>query len=150
SRRCPVLESVTVPVRLGGQIFEFRLYTRPLPLGPDVTVQYYWLDSRPFRHLNSAAAANFRNCVGHWAAAMRTMELGDDLEQQLHYITAVCYALVSGCKSLQHAFKDAYLAPHAAASAAPLSAAVHRRIQDTVSSQDRFQVQQELDQVLGR
>jgi hypothetical protein len=56
------------------------------------------MDSSQFRNIESkASAANFRSCVGHWWAAMGTLGLRGDLEQQTHLVTALCYALV--CRS---------------------------------------------------
>jgi len=74
-----------------GQDFPFRLYSRPLPLGSGVTAQYYWMDSSDFRSLRTEAEAiNFRSCIGHWAASMRSRGLHHDLEQQIHYVLALC------------------------------------------------------------
>lgn len=150
SPRRPAIRSLAALVRLGGQDFTFKLSTRPLVLGHAATVQYYWLDSRQFRHLSTAAAAdNFRACLGHWAAAMRALGLANDLEQQIHYVTALCYAEVCNRKSLQEIYRDAYLAPRAAKLDHPLPRGVSTRIRDIVTSQDRFRVQEELDGVLG-
>lgn len=144
-------ESFQVPIHLGGQDFTFLLNTRPLQLGDHATIQYYWFDSRTFRRLRKQGAAdNFRNCVGHWAAAMQSSGLSQDLDQQIHYVTAVCYALVSNCKSLQATFKDAFLAPKALKDTQPVSATVQQRVQEIVTSRNRFRVQQEFDQVLGK
>src|SRR5438067_1955533 len=87
------VESLTVPIRLRGQDFTFKLFTRPLRLGPYGTIRYYWMDSSQLRAAlaSDAAAANFRNCVGHWWAAMQAAGLGDDPEQQAHLVTALCY-----------------------------------------------------------
>lgn len=141
--------ALTATISLGGQDFTFKLYTRSLSLGP-ATVQYYWLDSRPLRRLgNAASAANFCACLGHWWAAMRASGLGNDLEQQIDYVTAQCYPLVSNCKRLQAVYRDAYLAPRRGNPVIPLPRAVRLRIRDIAASQDRFRVQEELDRVLG-
>src|SRR5262245_38599903 len=138
-------------LRRFGQDFTFRLCTRPLRLGAGVTVQYSWMDSSDLRSLRSdAAAANFRNCIGHWAGAMRSRGLGGELDQQIHYVLAVCYGLVTTSKGLQEVYRDAYLAPDATTAEGSLPQEVRQRIKDTIRSQDRFQVQRELDDVLGR
>lgn len=149
-RRSPV-QTFTATIPLRGQEFSFKLSTRPLPLGRSATVQYYWMDSRQFRRIGSNASAdNFRNCVGHWAASMHDFWLGDDLDQQTHFITAACYPLVTGRKSLQDIYRDAYLSPRVVQAAIPLPKRVHLHIQDIVAGRDRFRIQEELDQVLGR
>jgi hypothetical protein len=82
---------------------------------------------------------------------MHEMGLQHDLDQQVHYVLAVCYALLGRCKSLQNIFRDAYLAPGSVrVGAASLPDDVRQRIQAVVRSRDRFQVQQELDATLGR
>ena len=151
SGRGPSIETLTATIHLHGQNFTFKLFSRPLVLGDSVTVQYYWLDSRMFRQITQDASAdNFQNCVGHWAASLRSMGIGDDLDQQIHYVMALCYPLVSNRKSLQDVYRDAYLAPGRINAAGPLPKAVRRRVQDIAASQDRLQVQAELDHVLGR
>lgn len=147
--RRPASKSLVATISLEGQDFTFKLFTRSLSLGDAATVQYYWLDSRQFRHLDSAASSNFCACLGHWGAAMRALGLGNDLEQQIHYVTAQCYPLVSNCKCLQEVYRDAYLAPRRVNPVIPLPRAVRLRIRDIAASQDRFRVQEELDRVLG-
>jgi hypothetical protein len=126
--------------------------TRPLRLGEFGTVQYYWMDSSQFRNPRTeAAAANLRSVVGFWAAAMHEMGLSQDADQHVHYVLAVCYALVGRCKSLQDVYHDAYLAPNSVSiDTSSLPDDVRRRIQDVVYSRDRSHVQQELDATLGR
>ncbi len=149
--RRPALESFPATIVLDGQEFTFKVHTRPLPLGDSVTVNYYWLDSRQFRHLrNKASAVQFRNTLGHWAAAMRASGWQDDLDQQVHYVMAQCYPLISRCKSLQDVYRDACLAPSVVKSPGSLSQAVRQHIQEIVGSRDRLRVQAELDRVLGR
>src|SRR4051794_632874 len=65
-------EKLTAIIQILGHELPFRLYSRPLRLGPYGVVQYYWMDGSQFRSIKSdASAANFRNCTGHWAASMR-------------------------------------------------------------------------------
>ncbi|MEJ7636876.1 MAG: hypothetical protein WKF75_02520 [Singulisphaera sp.] len=67
--------SLTAEVRVDGRDFTFTLFTRPLRLGDSGTIRYYWMDSSGFRIARGRRAAdpaNFRNCVGHWWAAMRS------------------------------------------------------------------------------
>jgi hypothetical protein len=144
-------ESFTATISARGHDFSFRLCTRLLPLGPDLTVRYYWMDSSQFRSPEcEGAEPNFRNCVGHWAAAMRSLGLKDDLEQQIHYVCAVCYALVASSKGQQSVYKDAYPAPGACSEERSLPEEARHRIDEVVASRDRERVRQELDDVLGR
>jgi hypothetical protein len=104
-------QSLTATLHLRKQDYAFRLFTRPLRLGDYGTVQYYWMDSSQFRNPRTeASAANFRSVVGFWAAAMQEEGVWNDLDQQVHYVLAVCYALLGRCKSLQSVYRDAYLA----------------------------------------
>lgn len=150
SRKPP--ESLTATLRLSGQEFSFRLFNRPLRLGSYGTVQYYWMDSSQFRDINSeASAANFRNCIGHWVAAMQASGCWDEVDQQIHFVCAMCFALVGRSKGMQDVYHDAYLA---STSCNPermsLPDEVRQRINDLVRDQNRFEVQRELDQALGR
>lgn len=143
--------SLTVPVSLHDQPFEFRLHTRPLELGPDVRIQYYWMDSSLFRRFKSEASfAAFRNVLGHWSAAMRAG--GEwDLDNEVHFVAAQCYPLVADAKSLQDVYKDAYLKP---GSTNPTSDSLpddaRKRIRRVVRERDAALVRTELDHVLGR
>ncbi len=145
-------QSWTATVRLAGQDFSFRLYARPLHLRPFGSVQYYWMDSSLFRNFESeTSSANFRNCVGHWWAAMQANGFGDDLEQQTHLVTAMCYPLVCRSKGMQDIYRDAFLAPnsvHLGADALPDK--ICRRIRRIVRGRDGFAVQREMDATLGR
>lgn len=144
-------QSLDVPLRRFGQDFSFRLCRRPLHLGAGVTAQYYWMDSSGLRSLrNETAAANFRNCIGHWAGAMRAQGVAGELEQQIHYVLAVCYGLVTTSKAMQGIYRDAYLAPEATTTETSLPEEVRERIQEATAGRDRFGVQRELDAALGR
>jgi hypothetical protein len=147
-------QSLVASITLGGDDFPFRLYTRPLVLGPGRTVQYSWMDSTQFRITRSRRAwdpANFRNCVGHWWRAMQLQGLGRDPDQIRHLLLATTYALVSGGKALQHVYRDAYLAPRATSpEEVSLPDAARRRIRAVVLSRDRERVGAMLDEVLGR
>jgi hypothetical protein len=146
------LETFTATLHLRGQDFAFRLCTRPLALGDSGTVQYSWMDSSQFRDMRTeVAAANFRSIVGFWVAAMQEMGLHHDPDQQVHYVLALCYALMGRCKSLQDVYRDAHLGRNFTdVEDASLPDDARQRINKVVQSRDRFQVQQELDAVLGR
>lgn len=146
----PPLKSLDATLSLLGNDFQFKLYTRPLVLGDAATIDYYWIDSRHLRRGADSDLANFRACVGLWGTAMRVSGLGDDLTQQVHYVTALCYPLVNQCNSLHDIYLDAYLAPSRVKPASRLPQAIYLQIQDVVKSRCRFQVQKELDGVLGR
>jgi hypothetical protein len=109
------------------------------------------MDVSQFRGISSGAAAdNFRNCLGHWAAAMREAGRHHDLGQHIHYVTALCYPLVSNPKSMQGVYRDAFLARgRTDPTADGLPDAVRRRIRKVVRSRDRALLQQELDRTLG-
>jgi hypothetical protein len=142
--------SLTATLRLGGQDWPFRVYTRSLALGSSGRVQYYWMDSSQLRNPRSEAAqVNFRSIVGFWGAAMQEMGWWD-LDQEVNYVLAVCYALVGKNKSLQHVYRDAYLAPHAVDRSDGLCEETRTRIRNVVRSRDYLQVRKELDETLGR
>lgn len=154
-RTFPPTKSLTATICLCGQEFQFNLFTRPLPLGESCTVQYYWMDNSQFRSLNSeASAANFRNCLGHWWAAMLASGWAsgaDELEQQMHYVTAQCYPLVCRNKTLQSVYRDSYLRPdRAGRSNASVPDDVRKRIGSIVKDRNSNRVRQELDGILGR
>src|SRR5262245_500171 len=144
--------SLTATVRLCNQVFSFRLYTRPLSLGPVGVVQYYWMDSSQFRNIRTeASVSSFRSCLGHWAAAMRSMGCWDDLDQQVHFVAAQCWPLVCRNKSLQGVYRDAFLDPKSLTSEPPsLPDDLRERIVQAVRGRDRMAVQRELDSALGR
>jgi hypothetical protein len=145
-------EKLTATIQIQGHELPFQLYSRPLRLGPYGVVQYYWMDGSQFRAIKSeASAANFRNCIGHWAGAMRASGLGDDLDQQINYILAVAYALVSSDKGPQKIYRDSFLGQgRTDPTSTGLSDEDRLRIRRIVASHDRSQVHEELDRVLGR
>ncbi len=152
--RRPRLESFSATITLRDQAFCFRLYTRPLQLGPDLTVQYYWMNSSGFRinrQRPNPDMENLRNCVGHWWLAMQSLGLGRDPVQRRHLLLASSYPLIASTKSLQQVYRDAHLAMGATTPQdCSLPDSLRQRIQDVVHSRDRFRVQQELNQALGR
>src|SRR5687768_13683526 len=90
--RRPSLDVLTATVSVGGTPFSFRLNGRPLALGPDLSVRYYWMDSSQFRIARarrpSADPANLRACVGHWWRAMQVSGWADDPDQLRHLLLA--------------------------------------------------------------
>ena len=145
-------ESITATIPFRRQEFSFRLYRRRLCLGAAGVVHYYWMDGSEFRDPDSeSGAANFRNVIGFWAAAMRQMSLGNELDQQINYVLAVCYGLVGQCKSLQSVYRDAYLGHQARRAAEDaLPDEIRERIREIVQSRDRLRVETELNAALGR
>ena len=143
--------ALTVPVSRLGHQFEFRLHTRPLALGPDIRVQYYWMDSSLFRRFKSEPSfAAFRTVLGHWAATLRA-DAAWDLDDEIHYVAAQCYPLVAEAKSLQDVYKDAYLKPKSTnPTADSLPDDARKRIRRVVRERDAGLVRAELDHVLGR
>jgi hypothetical protein len=152
SHRRSQVESFDASVSLGGHEFTFRLHTRPLALGREVSVQYYWMDSTGFRITRSRRAAdpvNFRNCVGHWWAAMQAAQLDRDEDQIRHLIMATSFGLISGGKAMQQVFRDAHLAEGATApEEQSLPEEVQKHVRAVVDSRDRQRVRQELDEIL--
>lgn len=150
-RRPP--ESFVATLSLQGQEFPFRLFCRPVRLGEFGTVQYYWMDSSQFRSLRTAAeAANFRAVVGFWYAGMQHEGVHNDLDNQIHYILAVTYALVCRRKSLQNIVLDAYLLPDSSrhSSSASLPQDIRDRIHEVAESRDRMRVQEEVGRLLKK
>ena len=114
SRSTSATRRLTARVEVNRQEFTFRLLSRRLALGPDVTVDYYWMDSSEFRNLRTRRAsdpANFRNCIGLWWAAMRECGYDRDPHEIRHLLLATSHGLTAGSKRLQNAYRDAYLAP---------------------------------------
>jgi hypothetical protein len=152
--RRPRLQTLTATVTFGGTAFPFQLFTRPLELGPDLTVRYYWMDSTQFRitraRRRSAGMDSCRNCVAHWWRAMQVNGWADDLDQIRHLLLAECYALVGADKGLQHVYRDAHLAAKATKpEERSLPDDVRARVQAVVRSRDASRVREELDCVLG-
>ena len=152
-RRSPQrTERLTIPISLGGHTFEFHLCTRPVELGPSVTVQYYWMDITGIRSLNSdAAETNFRSCIGHWRQAMRVNHVMDDPAEQEHYVIAACYPLVCRNKSTQSIYIDAVLDRIGSYRLdVTLPDEARARIREIIQSRDRDRVGLELDATLAR
>lgn len=154
TQRRPAVESLTATVCVGGTPFPFRLHSRPLRLGPDLTVQYYWMDSSRFRitraRRRSVDPANCRACVGHWWRAMQVSGWAEDADQIRHLLLAATYPLISADKGLQHVYRDAHLAPRATApEERSLPDDVRSRLQALVRGRDCQAIQAELDHVLG-
>jgi hypothetical protein len=140
-------------VRVRGTDFTFHLLTRPLGLGPGLTARYYWMDSSGFRVARGRRGcdpANFRNCVGHWWAAMRSLGLGDDPDQVRHLLLATSYALISRGNALQRVYRDAHLRPGATdPTGRSLPDPVRDRIRQAVLARDPRPVREVLDELLG-
>src|SRR5262249_26988744 len=117
TQRRPSLETLTATVSVGGTPFTFRLNSRPLELGPDLTVRCYWVNSSKFRisraQRRRADPDNFRPGGATWWRAMQVCGWADDPDQLRHLMLATTYGLVSADKGLQHVYRDAHLAPKA-------------------------------------
>src|SRR5262245_55172622 len=103
-----------VTIRLAGANFSFDLCHRQLALSPACSIQYYWMDSTGFRITQSRRQldpANFRACLGHWWAAMKSSGRHRDPNQINHLLLAASYAALSGGKAGHQVFRDAHLAP---------------------------------------
>jgi hypothetical protein len=144
---------LTATIRVLNQDFAFQLFTRPLRLGPSGSVQYYWMDSSQFRIARGRRVIDpvgFRNCVGHWWAAMHSLGLARDPIQIGHLVLATSYSLVSRSNAVQNVYRGAHLA---AGSTRPvdesLPDAIRRRIRAVVESRERDRVRAELDESLG-
>lgn len=136
-------------VRLGGADFTFDICGRRFALGRNHAVDYYWMDSTGFRITRARRKvdpANFRNCVGHWWAAMRTRGWHRDPDQLDHLLLATSYAVLSGSKAAHQVFRDAHLAPGATKpTEEALTDATRRQIRKAVAGRDRAWVGHELD-----
>ncbi len=139
-------------VRVGEHDFTFDLCGRRLALGPGRAIDYYWMDSTGFRITRARRKvdpANFRNCVGHWWAAMRLNGWHRDPDQLDRLLLATSYAVLSGAKSTHQVFRDAHLAPGATKpTTEALADDVDGRIRRTVERRDRARVGCELDVIL--
>lgn len=145
------MAELTVPASRPERPFEFRLHTRPLALGPDVQVRYFWMDSSLFRRFKSESSfVAFRAVLGHWVTTLRA-DGAWDLDDEVNYVAALCYPLVAEAKSLQDVYKDAYLKPGSTnPTADSLSDDARKRIRRVVRERDAALVRSELDHVLGR
>src|SRR5262249_25077077 len=136
-----------------GQDFTFRLCTRPLRLGADVTVRYYWMDSSGFRVARGRRGgdpANLRNCVGHWWAAVRPDGAGDDPALMRTALCATSPAPLSRSTALQPVYRAAHLMPAATAPRdRSLREPVSDLIREVVRSRDAGRVREALDELLG-
>jgi hypothetical protein len=144
------LQTLEVPLSLGGDTFHFKLNTRPLSLGPDVPIQYYWIDSSRLRALNSHEGINNYNAiVGYWAAAMREIGCFDHPDQQLHFVLARAYRLIARQKGVQSVFRDAFVETrYAQHGEDALPDDLRERVKDVVQSRNRARLAQEFDDVL--
>ena len=85
------------------------------------------------------------------ATAMRAANVWVELDQQIHYVTALCYPFVAEAKSLQDVYKDAYLAPGSTnPTADSLPDDARKRMRRVVRERDVALVRPELDHILGR
>jgi hypothetical protein len=150
--RLKLPKRVTAHIDLRGEKFTFKLFTRRVPLGDYGIIDYFWMDVSELRNLGSEfSSANFRNCVALWKAVMKDSNLWDDDDQQVNYILAQCYPLVCRSKGMQKIYRDAFLdSGQTDYNPTGLPEEVRQRIKQVVEARDRFQLKQELDQVLGR
>jgi hypothetical protein len=144
------LRRLTATLVRGGHEFPFVLCHRPINLGSAGTVDYYWLDSRQLRAMDSEEGFNnFVNCVGHWWAVTVQEGLGSDPTSREHLFLARSYSLVSKQKSLQHVVRDAYLPPAFDWQQISLPDEDKQRIDRVVQSHDRSELKREIDRALG-
>jgi hypothetical protein len=148
----PRTERLAVTVHRFGQAFDFQLYTRPVGLGPQTVIRYYWMDVSQFRTLASpSGAANYRNCLAHWWRCTQAAGRNRQIDQQVNYVLAQAYPLVCRSKSLQEVYRDAFLGPPRAGQLTPsLADEDRRRIGAIVRSRSRAAVRKELGTVLQR
>jgi len=153
-RRLPVMLEVE------GQAFPFTLCHRELHLEEIGTVQYYWIDSKKLRDLRDAEGiGNFRSCLGLWWWMTIQRGLNADPIQQDTLLLATSYQLVTHSKSLQHIYLDARLRALKAGSTAREKPEIanaltlpdedRTRINEIVTSRNRYRIKQEFDQALG-
>ena len=139
-------------VRVGEDDFTFDLCGRRFALGPGRAIDYYWMNSTGFRITQARRnvdPANFRNCVGHWWAAMRASGWHRDPDQLDNLLLTTSYAVLSGAKSTHQVFRDAHLARRATKpTTESLADEVNRRIRQAVDRRDRARIGCELDAIL--
>jgi hypothetical protein len=123
-----------------------------LALGPDVTVQYYWIDSsllRITRTRREGVSGIFADVLAHHWEAMR-LQKNDDEDQLRHLLLAACYPLVSADKAARKVYRDACLHPNAVTpQEMSLPDDVRGRIEQVVARRDREVLRAELDGLLG-
>jgi hypothetical protein len=153
SHREAKTKQITVTIERARRRYPFALCSRLLKLGPDATIQYYWMDSTEFRNLGSKQhVSNYFNCLQHWWESIQLQGNNDDLDQQIHYVLAQAHPIFCKSKSVQDNYRDAYLhmesVPNDVAKCLPDED--RERIGEIVRSQDRDRVKAELDMALGR
>jgi hypothetical protein len=144
-------QRITANVEVLGRTFAFELCNRPVKLGDHATIQYYWMDSSQLRNCSPAfRTKNYDSCLDLWWFSRQERGWHPE-EEQIHFLLANVYPLICKTKRLQHVCRDAFLESEALEQTTSSLADEDRdRINSIVRSQDRSQVKQEMDSILGR
>lgn len=117
------MERIRVPVLVNGQTFEFPVCRRPLNVGLDRPIQYYWIDHDLLRETRSNQSTNLCDrIVEFWREAMIEAGAFQDSAQLEHYLFAKCHRVLSGNRGMQRVFRDAHAGHHTDERDAPVGA----------------------------
>lgn len=142
---------ITGTLRLGGHDWPFELYRQDVDLGAAGIVDYFYMQPTDFRGKGpERELSNFRSCIGYSLARAQQAGLGDDLNEQRNFVSAVAYGLVNRSKGQQESYLDAFPKPGTIRAGEPVLPEDDRqRIRRVIESRDRTHVKQELDAALG-
>ena len=146
---CRRTQTFRIELPVCGRTLPFVLHSRPLQLGPDVAVRYFWMDTSTLR--SGKDSINLGSCLSHFILTRRPFGAGGDIDDQVLWIAAQCFPLVASDRSMQQVYKDAFLfTSRRRTEVAELADTDRRRIRSVVRSRDRERVLRELDRTLGR
>jgi hypothetical protein len=106
--------SIEISLEINGCSFTFPLFTRPLNVGLDSLIQYYWIDHSLLRESAANRSANLCDrIVNFWQQAMVEARALNEPEQLETYLLARCYRVLSSNRGMQRVFLDAHSGHHA-------------------------------------
>lgn len=104
---------IEISLEINGRSFTFPLCTRPLNVGLDSPIQYYWINHGLLRETAANQTVNLCDrIVDFWRQAMIEAGAFDQPEQLETYLLARCYRVLSKNKGMQQVFRDAHLGHH--------------------------------------
>lgn len=106
----PRWEPVELSTDVYGQTFTFDLCHRGVDLGPNLTVQYYWMNSALVRKGTKSTDLGLRNvsnCIELWWRIVRHTGVAGDLGVLQQFLLANLYPLFARSKGQQRVFLDA-------------------------------------------
>jgi len=147
------VRKLTARIDVGVRTFEFPLYARPLQLGQDCAINYYWMDTstirRPAKRLEPGGLAE--SILAFRYAVLEVHGMQRDHEELANYVWAKFYPLVASSKTLQDIYLDAFLK---SGSTIPEDFEVddetRLRIRKIAADRDSASVRTELDRLFER